>query len=255
MCVDEVRGRLDNGRKHGAGAVQLLEPYAFGQVDGGAIGVAPRQLQQSEHRGGVDFDRVRAGPAGEFEPGDDVRPAIRIVSEDRLYPRQDHERVGRQTALPGLGGELDGLGGCGICGCDLAAPELELGKQGQRKGQDGRGAGRSRRADDAVEHPAGVRHCSINTSNWTMNESSPSGSIDSSHSSIGSSRAKASSTWPLLAVTWARTIVAVGAPPGPAPASARRAISSAPARSPAMTYSFGSPFGSRARTTIMPIWL
>ena len=130
---------------------------AFGQVDGGAIGAAPRQLQQSEHRCRVDFGHVPAGPAGEIESGRDVRPAILIVAEDRLGPCQGHQRPGRQTCLPSLGGELDGLGGGGVCGRDLAAPQLELGEHGQGRGQDGRGARRSRRADDAVEHLAGVR--------------------------------------------------------------------------------------------------
>ena len=86
-----------------------------------------------------------------------MRPAVLIVPEDRLDPGQGHQRVGRQTCLPGLGGELDGLSGGGVGRRDLAAPELELGEQGQGKGQDGRGACRARRADDAVEHRAGVR--------------------------------------------------------------------------------------------------
>src|SRR5262249_22051893 len=64
-------------------------------------------------------------------------------------------------------------------------------------------------------------HCSIHTSNRAVtlstNDSSPSGSNDSSDPSIGSSKAKASSTWPLAAVTWARTIVAIGRPSGSAP--------------------------------------
>jgi hypothetical protein len=39
---------------------------------------------------------------------------------------------------------------------DLAASELELRKQGQRKWQNGRGTSRSRRTDYAVEHSAGM---------------------------------------------------------------------------------------------------
>jgi hypothetical protein len=156
--LDEVRGRLGDSRKQGVRVVLLLKPpCAFGQVDGGAVGAAPRQLQQSEHRCRVGVDRARAGPAGEFESGRDVRPAILIVSEDRLGPGQDHQREGRQGGLPGLGGELDGLGGGGECRRHLAAPELELREKGQGKGQDGRGARRSGRADDAIEHRAGVR--------------------------------------------------------------------------------------------------
>jgi hypothetical protein len=102
------------------------------------------------------FDRVRAGPAGEFEPGRDVRPAILIVPEDCLGPCQNHEREGRHVGLPSLSGELDGLGGGGVGRCDLAAPELELGEQGQGEGQDGRGARRARRADYAVVPSEGV---------------------------------------------------------------------------------------------------
>jgi hypothetical protein len=78
--------------------------------------------------------------------------------------------------------------------CDLAAAELELGEQAQRKGQDSLGASRSCRIDNAVEPLRAYAHCSIHTSDWAVqsitNESSLSGSMDSSDSNNDSTSAQ-----------------------------------------------------------------
>ena len=71
-------------------------------------------------------------------------------------PEPRARRKRRHVGLPSLSGELDGLGGGGVGRCDLAAPELELGEQGQGEGQDGRSARRARRADYAVVPSEGV---------------------------------------------------------------------------------------------------
>jgi hypothetical protein len=139
------------------------------------------------------LSHVRAGSTGELGSSRDVRPTILIVAEDSLDPAQCLQARRKIKGLPGLSSELGELTGRCVRRCDLAAAELDFGEQGQRKGQD-------RRAP--AVHVLMMRsnilrtctYCSIHTSDRAAppitNESSPSGSMDSSDSNNDSTSAR-----------------------------------------------------------------
>jgi hypothetical protein len=141
------------------------------------------------------LSHVRAGSTGEFESSRDVRPTILIVAEDSLDPAQCLQARRKLKGLPGLSSELGELTGRCVRRCDLAAAELDFGEQGQRKGQDRRGASRSCRTDNAVEHSGGRTPTPRSTpsdlgGSADHDESSPSGSMNSSDSNNDSTSAR-----------------------------------------------------------------
>jgi hypothetical protein len=91
---------------------------------------------------------------------------ILIVAEDSLDPAQCLQARRKIKACPVSA--ASNSPGRGVRRCDLAAAELDLGGQGERKDQDRRRASRSRRTNNAVEHSAGVHPCSIHTRDWAV---------------------------------------------------------------------------------------
>jgi len=143
--LDEVCGPLGDGRKQDVRAVLLLESCAIGQVDGGAIGVTPRQTPA------VRAPRLRRFRSGSSRSDESIRVRPRRASGN------PHSGFLSNFHAPGLSGEPDRLGGCGICRCDLcrAGARTRRTRPAEKSGPPG--PCRSRRADDAVENIAGVR--------------------------------------------------------------------------------------------------
>jgi hypothetical protein len=132
---------------------------------------------------------------GEFESSRDVRLTVLIAAEDSLDPAQGLPARRKIKGLPGLSSELGELSGLRRTPLRSCRGGARLGEQGQGKGQVRRGASRSCRTDNAVEHSAGVHplldpHQRSGRFRRSQNEGSPSGSMDSSDSNYDSTSAR-----------------------------------------------------------------
>jgi hypothetical protein len=152
LCLDKVCGPLSDGWKQDSGAVRTRSVRCMT-----GRSALPRDSSNYPSVDAAKFSVTsEPGSTGEFESSRDVRLTVLIVAEDSLDPAQGLQARRKIKACPVSAASWVNSPGRGVRRCDLAAAELDLGGQGERKDQDRRRASRSRRTDNAVEHSAGV---------------------------------------------------------------------------------------------------